>query len=107
METTENTATGRLPWNKGKSCETDLGEQPVPEPPSQFDAFIHPAVRADCGFMGLPAGIGQGKLRNAHPQQANEGYLDFPPNEDPASRSAAARTHEAGKYRALPRHRSQ
>ena len=43
-------------------------EEPVPKPPSQLNAFIDAAIRPDRGFLGQPAGIGRGKLRNAHAQ---------------------------------------
>jgi hypothetical protein len=32
-----------------RARRADHGRQPIPEPPSQLDAFIDPAVRADCG----------------------------------------------------------
>ena len=87
-------------------ARTDLGEQPFSKPTAWLGTSVYSAVRADRGFLGQAAGIGQGQLRDAY-AQANEGDPDLPPDQEPAGRSAAARTHEAGEYGSLPRHRGQ
>jgi hypothetical protein len=84
-------------------CGSKLGEQLIPKPPSQLNASIHQAICADRGFLGQAAGIGPGQLRDAH-AQANEGDLDLRPDQELAGRSAAVRTHQAGKYGPLPGH---
>jgi len=84
-------------WSLDRSCRTDLGEQPLSKPTARLGTSVYSAVRADRGFLGQAAGIGQGQLRGAH-TQANEGDLDLPPDQEPAGPSAAARAHEAGGY---------
>lgn len=49
---------------------------------------------------GKAAGIGKGKLRDAH-VEAEEGNVDLPADQESA---APARTHQAREHGALPRH---
>ena len=64
----------------------------------QYARIVHSWVRQ--------LGLDEAQLRDAH-AQAHEGDLDLPPDQESAGRSAAARTHEAGEYGSLSRHRGQ
>jgi hypothetical protein len=81
-------------------------EQSFSKPTARLGASVYSAVRADRGFLGQAAGVGEGQLRDAH-AQANQGDPDLPPDQEPAGRPAATGTLQAGEYGSVPRYRGQ
>ena len=79
----------REPWNKGK-----LVGQKAP-----FKLKEIWAIRV----QGQAAVIGPSVLRHTY-ASANQGHIDLSSHQKPQGGAAAARAHQAGEYRALPRH---
>ena len=44
-------------WGLNRSGRTVPGEQSLSKPTSRLNPSVHPAVRADCGFLGHATGL--------------------------------------------------
>src|ERR1700728_1963992 len=55
-------------WGLDRSGGTVPGKQSLSKPTARLNAPVHPAVRADFGFLGQAARIGHGEPRDAYAQ---------------------------------------